>query len=299
MKYICWKVFWRCLRLCSAYHQHFLHIGRYFHSCQQKACFRKYLKISCSSSPKASQCTAVGPPQSFPNGEWEWGIPILHSFVRSGTHPILSGMGRSHSPLLVEAKHKLDGGDAKKRRLCGVKLVTERIDYKYSMRTTCWGDCGGEKRRFCLFVWQSFSDTFSVFPVFWSLSNFLAARLKIQDSSWFLWIWYPAWQAIISIIRLRWQPSSSWRPRRQRSEAKEVLVRLNSKDPIKNWEIPDFPPSSSDWSWISSIIIIVLVANKFAVKHFEFFMNMNVFKTMTNQYVLGEVNDNHRTNQGQ
>ena len=43
----------------------------------------------------------------------------------------------------------------------------------------------------------------------------------------------------------------------------------------------------------------MLVANKFAVKHFEFFMNMNVFKTMTNQYVLGEVNDNHRTNQGQ
>ena len=64
-------------------------------------------------------------------------ISLPSRSLRSGTHPILSGMGRSHSPLLVEAKHKLDGGDGKKRRLCDVKLVTERIDYKYSMRTTC------------------------------------------------------------------------------------------------------------------------------------------------------------------
>ena len=50
------------------------------------------------------------------------------------SHPLRDG---SLALLLVEAKHKLDGGDGKKRRLCDVKLVTERIDYKYSMRTTC------------------------------------------------------------------------------------------------------------------------------------------------------------------
>ena len=115
------------LSLLSAYHRHFLHIDRYFLSCQQKTCFRKYLTISCSSSPKASQCTAVGPQQSF---------PILHSFVEewNPSHPLRDG---SLALLLVEAKHKLDGGDGKKRRLCDVKLVTERIDYKYLMRTTC------------------------------------------------------------------------------------------------------------------------------------------------------------------
>ena len=101
---------------------------------QYKAPLLAVLRSGTNESPILS-VEKMGPSDSV----LQWGRNShlsSQSFIEewNPSHPLRDG---SLTPLLVEAKHKLDGGDGKKRRLCDVKLVTERIDYKYLMRTTC------------------------------------------------------------------------------------------------------------------------------------------------------------------